>query len=217
MNDFQLNGEKLLSATYRFSTTVQDENLSLNKQYIREVSVKQLNFRNEETKFQLLCKKFSFMDPHITPLIRKTAYVFDVLMVTVSSNGRIKAIENEKEIQGKWERLKIELQKDHAGYVFENYLHSVDLTVHNKAKLIAFLESDKMYGIFFKSLWLYDSIDQINQYTVSRPKNILGITKKTNDKLQSEQYIYQQDYLHEGIKIDNHIQYEILCLGLKIY
>ena len=75
-----------------------------------------------------------------------------------------------KKLQDKWERLKSELQKDHTGYVFDNYLHSVDLTVYNKEKLIAFLESDKMYGLFFKGFWLYDNIDQIPQYTVHRSK-----------------------------------------------
>ena len=100
INDKNLVKSKLLSATYRFSTTIQDENPSLNRQYIREVSVRQLNFRNEKIKFQLLCKKYRFADPHITPLIRKIAYVFDVLMVTIAPDGQIITVENEKKITG---------------------------------------------------------------------------------------------------------------------
>lgn len=209
--------EKLLSATYRFSTTVQDENLNVSKLYIREVLVSQLNFRDEATRFQLLCKKYKFDDPQITPLICKTAYIFDVLMIKVAPNGSIIAVENAKELQNKWERLKAELQKDHAGYAFENYLHSVDLTIYDTEKLITFLESDKMYGLFFKGLWLNDDEERMVQYKIQKAENTMELTKKASDKLQSEQYSYRDNILTECSKINNHIQYDILCLGLKNY
>ena len=208
--------EKLLSALYRFSTTVHDENPKLQKIYIREVSVSQLNVKNGATKFQLLCKKYKFEDPHITPLIRKMTYVFDVLMVAVNPDGRITAIENEKEMKKKWERLKEELQKDHGGYVFENYIHSVDLTIYEKEKLIAFLESDKMYGLFFKSLWMLDNIDEMSShYKVMKTQSTTKLAKRISSDLQNEQYIFQDNNLKECLKKNNHIQYEILCLGLK--
>lgn len=216
MIDSSLTNEKLINALYRFSTTVQDENGKLQKCYTREVLVSQLQFRKETTKFQLLCKNYTFKDPHITAFIRKTAYVFDVLLLTIDYDGRIVNIENTKQLHIRWERLKAVLKKKHGGSDFENYLQHIDLTIYDNEKLFDFLESDKMYGVFFKGLWMCDKIDDLSlQYIVQKNKEVLKLTERTNQNTQGQQYIFHNHVLHECIKINDHLQFEILCLGLE--
>lgn len=216
MLDSSLTNKKLIAALYRFSTTIQDENKSFHKCYTREVLVSQLQFRKKTTKFQFLCKKYTFQDSQSTAFIRKIAYVFDVLQLVINREGRIVNVENVKQLQRKWERLKAVLKKNHGGPDFENYLQHIDFTIYDNEKLFDFLESDKMYGVFFKGLWMCDKIDDLSsQYIVQKNKEVLKLTERTNQNTQGQQYIFHNHVLHECIKINNHLQFEILCLGLE--
>jgi len=214
MKESSVHSKPLLSAVYQFSSTLQHQNPRLNKKYTRKVWVQQLTFKKETTLYQFLCKKFVFDDPHITALIRKCAYIFDVLLITVARDGHIKAVENEKELARKWERLKENLQKDHFGCEFENYMHSFDSVIYHKEKLHAFLEADKMFGLFLRGLSLLENYDP-NVYDVITLNDNLKLTKKTEQNRLIELYSFQGDLLQEGLKVQGQLQHEVLCCGIE--
>lgn len=205
--------EQLISALYRFSVTINNDKLQ--KCYSREVSIRQLTFKRKTTKFQLLTKKYSFDDPQITALIRKTAYLFDILFLTLDPDHKIISIENEVEVQKRWEKLKKELKPNHTGAAFKNYLQTMDNTLYNTKKLIAFLERDKIFGLFYKGLRLIENHKAHTYYTAVNTKNSLKLLKNTNTESRKELYTYWNGQLIEAYKKYNHIQYEILCLGLR--
>lgn len=189
--------------------------MQLQKRYTRTVQISQLNNQAHAKRYQLLCKKFKFEDPHSTAMIRRTAYVFDILQVRVNINGEIETVENVKQLQNKWESAKAALRKDHIGDDFENYLHTIDLTMYDKDKLLAFLNSDKMYGPFFQGLWLYDNREQIEFAWMKASDTRLRFRHRTEDRVIDEQYIFEKTVLMDYFKISEDLQHEILCLGLK--
>ncbi|WP_443937011.1 hypothetical protein [Pedobacter sp. MW01-1-1] len=201
------------SGTYRFSTTICHENPRLCKRYTREVLVQQLHLKKGETTFQFLCKYYEFDDPHVSVLVRKMAYLFDILLLTIDKEGHILTVENESKLQEKWELLRAALQKEHAGSAWDNYLYSINQILYDSEKLIAFLESNHMYGIFFKGLWLYNHAENEAEYVVERSKFSLSISHQSNHPAKNVTYLFQNNILTEGLILNNHLQYEVLCLG----
>lgn len=207
------DNENMQYGVYRFSTTFQDEDLKDQKLYVRNVLVHQLDTKKGITRFQLLCEKYEFDDPYCMAFIRKTAYLFDELIVSINLDMRIIDIENARSLQKRWEQLKAEIRQNHAGSEFENYVQSIDSTIYDKEKLISFLESYKMYGLFFKGLWIRNNLHQMPSDMIWRDESIIKVTKGEEDESIYEQYIFQDDLVLECLKKENDLQYEMLCLG----
>lgn len=192
---------------YRFCTSIRDSETKRIKRYIRRVKVIKL----ANNKYHLLCLKYEFEDPNAITLVRKIAYVFDEVIVELNSEMKITQLNNSKALQGRWEKTKLELLKNNSGKVVTDYIQSVNETIYNKERLAKFLETDKMYGLFFKSLWLKDNIEDLEQMEVTRKADNRTVIEQKD--AVHKKYIYYNTLLKECFEIKNNRQYEILWLG----
>ncbi|MFZ4863349.1 hypothetical protein ACL9RF_14320 [Sphingobacterium sp. Mn56C] len=206
---------QLLCGLFRFVTMLPGPGEKRFKRHIREVSVHQLQFKNNGLQYLLLCKKFFFDDSEISAIIRNTAYVFDCLHLDMDVMHRIIAIKNIAEIQRKWERQREIFRKNHAGDAFEQYVGMLDERVYVEEKLIAFLESDTMYGLFFQSLRLCDNIEERSMYKVQHAAHKIMLCSGTAGTAAYEQFVFEKGWPMESLKIVDTLQNEVLCLGLK--
>jgi|SRR5690554_4783328 len=192
---------------YRFSTSIYDNKTKRTKQYVRRVKVIQL----AENEYRLLCIKYEFDTPTAIALVRKVAYLFDEIILELDKDKNIVRIKNVPSIQKRWEKTKQILLKDHSGKAVQNYFNIVNSTIYNNQRLYKFLESDKMYGLFFKSLRLLKNNKSIKHMEVSKSEDKL-ILQELNDS-NKKKYIYENHLLKECYEINDNIRHEILLLG----
>lgn len=206
--------KELHAGLYRFSSSSYDERFKVHKHYVREVKVYQLNFPREWNTYRLYCKHFIFDDPYITTLIRKIAYVFDVLTLRLGLDNQLLAVENKEEVQRKWDKTKADLQRNHQGLGFDRYIQSIDDMLNADDKLLSFVSSKEMYGLFLQGLRLqmnssltsdYQQIEHIRDRTI--------LTNRKDDNSIVEQYVLQHNAVIEGFQIQDNTQYELLWIG----
>lgn len=205
--------DELFSASYRFSSDSYDEQYKIQRRYIREVKIYQVHFPREYNTYRLYCKRYVFDDPYCTALIRKVAYVFDVLTLKVSLDNQLLSIDNMDEIKVKWDKTKEDLQRNHRGDEFDRYMSSIDDMLNNPDKLIAFTSSDKMYGLFLKSLVIQQNVDESAYRSVRVVRNRKVLTNIGEDNRLLEQVVIENGKVIEFFQVIGNTQYELLWIG----
>lgn len=205
------DSKKLHYALYRFSTCDYDEEFKKVKHFVREVRVIQMHFPKDWVTYKFYCKRFIFDEKSTTVLMRKVAYIFSVLSVRVDLNGTPILIDNLKQLQTKWEKTKADLQRNHRGEVFESFMLTIDETLNNQEKLLAFVSNNKMLGLFIKQLVFNDSVKNEN-FILNEIKNRKVYTKSLSET-QYEKFIFQNEEFLEAIIKQNNLQYELLWIG----
>lgn len=205
------DNKKLLDGLYRFSTSIYDEESRTRKYFVREVRVLQMHFPKNWVTYKFYCKRFIFDDKQTTVLMRKVASIFSVLSVRVDLNGTPILIDNMEQLQSKWNKTKVDLQRNHQGEVFENYMLTIEETINNQEKLLAFVSNNKMLGLFFKHLCFIDSVKNEN-YILNEIKNRKVYTN-TFSETQGEKFIFQNEDFIEAFIKQNNTQYELLWIG----
>lgn len=195
------------ASIYRFCTTIKHKETKRTIKYIRRVKATSL----EPNIYHLFCLKYEFHNPSAIALVRKVAYVFDEVIIELDTNKKIINIKNSKAIQKRWEKTKQDLLKNNSGPAVKTYLQTVNKTIYKEGSLFSFLESDKMYGLFLKSLWLIENkaiLDKMEVIETADNQTIIEQKASVHKK-----YIYKNSLLKECYEIKDNKQYDILCLG----
>jgi hypothetical protein len=94
-------------------------------------------------------------------LLKEDLFAFGIIVIGVNEKGEIAKIYNLKEMQDRWEKRKRELRKDYSGYEFEVFLHDNSNVLRNEEKVISFLNSKKMFGLYFHGLFGKNDISEM--------------------------------------------------------
>lgn len=103
--------------------------------------------------FHFCCEKYGTQNTKIPFFLRKMAFLFSNLVIISTKNGKIIDFYSLREIQKKWNELKKNVLLHEKGEEINCYIEKIERIVTDKTKIIAFLGSDLMYGLFFNEKW----------------------------------------------------------------
>lgn len=177
--------------TYRFESIVSEEimpNYISEMKYTRIAEIFFLKKQKELYQYQILCTKFDFSDQDtaIGFFLKKISYLFDELDVYADEENNIVKINNISNLRLRWQDLKTNLWETNKGDVVENYFRSISTVLGNEQKLISFLQSYNMFGLYFNG--------QLGQY----PDDGKRIKMITEEKTK---YLHKEDLSSEETEI----------------
>lgn len=209
----ETNGKDSFALTYNFTSYVKNDSKIQDNSYSREVEVYKTTVTEKIIKYDFFCLKFEIKGPNNISYIKKVAYAFDEISILVNDNGKIIDVTKPADMDERWEETKKKILLDYKGDVITNYLKQIDETIEVKEKLMAFLQSDNMYGLFLKALSEIDNPIKSSRIKIERKEGIKIITPKTESKEETEQYTFKDNILNYVIKTVPNIKYEIKFLG----
>ena len=139
------------------TTNLKKVNHGWQKTYERKAEILFLGRKEELRLFQVITTKIILKSNKALPnksLLTKLGYIFDYLELGINDKGLIKKVFNKKEILLRFQDIKKQIEKDYYGLELEQLLHSISKTIENEEKLIAFLHSYKMFGLYFTGLYI---------------------------------------------------------------
>ena len=146
-------------ADYQLSTQLRNKKGQIQKTFTRDIKILDVQVLDNRTKYHLFVLKFGFEDPKFQQFLKKIAYVFDEIEVWIDQEGHIVEVVNPEKIQQRWIKAKSKVLEENGGKVLLDYLQTVEETVYSNEELIAFLEIDKMFGVFFRGMTLGNQLD----------------------------------------------------------
>lgn len=191
---------KEFSGNYTFISKVYEKGKQ-EKIFTRDVNVYHLDITNTTATYLLYCVKYGFDDPEFQPFLKKIAYLFDEINVTVDNNGKIISIDkkNISEIEKRWEVTRKKILEGNSGQVLLDYLKTTDKMIKNNGLLYEFLQSDKMYGMIFSGMANYE-----NKIKKSKNKKALETIKISSEPpISGEKYTFQNGILIEAQKTES--------------
>jgi hypothetical protein len=139
------------------TTNLKKVNHGWQKTIERKVEIIYLGRKEKYRLFQVLTIKIILKSNKAFPnksLLTQLGYVFDYLELGINDRGLIKKVFNQKEVLLRFQDLKKQIEKDHYGLELEQLLHSLAKTIEDEEKLISFLHSYKMFGLYFTDLYV---------------------------------------------------------------
>lgn len=139
------------------TTNLKKVNYGWQKTYERKVEILFLGRKENLRLFQVLTTKIILKSNKALPnkiMLTQLGYVFDYLELGINDKGLIKKVLNQKEVLLRFQDIKKQIEKDHYGFELVQLLHSLAKTIEDEEKLIAFLHSYKMFGLYFTGLYV---------------------------------------------------------------
>jgi hypothetical protein len=198
--------------SYTFTSNVKNERKMQDNTYLRKVEIYKTNVTEKIMKYDFLCMKFEIKGSNNVKYIKKVADVFDEISILVDANGKIIDVTKPTNMDERWLEAKEKILLDYKGKAITNYLKQVDETIEDKEKLMAFLQSDNMYGLFIKGLSELENLSESSKIKIKRKEGIKIITPKTESNEETEQYTFKDDVLNYAFKTLGNIKYEIKFL-----
>jgi hypothetical protein len=152
---------------YRFTTrTIESFNSkhSIEKKIIRDVELTYMGKRKGLFVFHLLTTKVALNSNRgirNAKLLKEDFFAFGNIVIGVNEKGEIVKIYNLKEMQDRWEKSKRELRKDYMGYEFNVFVTDISNVLRNEEKTLLFLNSKKMFGLYFHGLFGKNDIKEV--------------------------------------------------------
>ena len=159
LKEYHLNPEIGAQYTYRFETIVDDfTNVKrpIQKSYIRNVLIMPIGKQDNLQVYQIFTAKIIIKSNVAVAdeyLIKQLGYAFDEIEAGVDYTGKIIRIYNLKELQFRWNLTREKLEQEYIGVAVEVYFRSIDAILNDEQKLIEFLSSYKMFGLYFHGLF----------------------------------------------------------------
>ena len=230
---------------YRIETIRIDRSMpkkAYEKIWIRDVEIIYTGKEHGLYRYHLLCSNINFRAdlsvPGIT-FLRRAAYLFDEIKISVTQNGEIIKINNLAVLQKRWACIQQELAGDNKGAAVDSFFYSISNSIADEGKLIEFLSGYKMYGLYFNGLWGNNILNKIYKrqkvdYDLLQGKfieencsakllgtetvfSVMADVEKETVKQYEGQFIYNAERLTEGIVEIEHendqIKYSILWVG----
>ena len=159
LKEYHLNPEIGAQYTYRFETIVDDfTNIKrpIQKSYIRNVLIMPIGKQDNLQVYQIFTAKIIIKSNVAVAdeyLIKQLGYAFDEIEAGVDYSGKIIRIYNLKELQFRWNLTREKLEQEYIGVAVEVYFRTIDAILNDEQKLIEFLSSYKMFGLYFHGLF----------------------------------------------------------------
>lgn len=204
---------------YNFSaeiTNLISPNKGWQKTIKRDVEIIYLGRKEGLHFYQVLTIKINLSSnktfPNL-PLLKKIVYIFDYIEVGTNNKGLIQKIFNIADLKLRMQKIKTLLEIDNTGVAFMKLFESISELLQNEKKLIQFLESYKMFGLYFNGLnksyqeakaksiiktRVLDDLDQIQvqeEITCTESNNNLHFTV---NKISKEQQIIKYNGLYKN-------------------
>lgn len=208
----EINGKDSFALFYNFTSYVKNDAKIQDNTYSREVEVYKTRVTEKVMKYDFFCLKFEIKGPNNVSYIKKAAYVFDEISVLADDHGKIIDVTKPADMDKRWEETKKKILLDYEGEAITNYLNLIDKTIEDKVKLMAFLQSDAMYGLFLKAVSEIDYPAESSKIKIKRKEGVKISTPKTESKEQTEQYTFKGIILDYAVKTVANIKYEIKFL-----
>lgn len=145
--------------SYRFETIVDDfsiEKRPIQKSYIRDVQIMPIGKAEYLDVYQIFTAKISIKSNVAVAdeyLIKQIGYAFDEIEAGVDYTGKIVRIFNKAELSSRWQKTSRELEKEYEGSFIQSYFSEIAMILKDETKLIEFLSSYKMFGLYFHGLF----------------------------------------------------------------
>jgi hypothetical protein len=121
----------------------------------RKVEIIYLGKKEDFRLYQILTTKIILTSNKAFPnkaLLIKIGYVFDYIEVGLNDKGFIKKIFNIHDLELRFEEIKRNLKRDNYGEVFLHFLNGIEALLQDEKKVIEFIQSFKMFGLYFNGL-----------------------------------------------------------------
>lgn len=145
--------------SYRFETIVDDfsnKRSPVQKSYIREVQIMPIGREGYLDIYQIFTAKISIKSNVAVAdeyLIKQIGYAFDEIEAGVDYTGKIVRIFNIKELSSRWDKTSSKLAVEYEGNFIQNYFSQISRILNDETRLIEFLSSYKMFGLYFHGLF----------------------------------------------------------------
>lgn len=225
------------------TTNLVKVNRGWQKKVERKTEIVYLGRKDGFRFFQLLTTKIILTSDKAFPnkaLLMKLGYVFDYIEVGVNDKGCIKRVFNMDSLKLRLQEIRNHLEIDHEGEAFIQLINEIVELLQDEKKIVRFLQSYKMFGLYFNGLYqrfqettlnpimkqqiLYD-FDQLKiQQEVTFIENNNDYTfavKKKSEEEKIEKYngIYKTEYnqlIMGSIEVENektNIKYSASWVG----
>lgn len=190
-----------LSKTYCYHFITETTNLAkVNRDWQKKVERKTeiiyLGRKEGFRLFQLLTTKIIMTSSKAFPnksLLIKLGYVFDYLEVGVNDKGCIQRVFNIDDLKLRLQETKNHLEIDHEGEGFVQLINEIFELLLDEKKIVRFLQSYKMFGLYFNGL--YQRFQETSSNPIIRPQvlydfNQLKIQEKVAFTENNNSYIF---------------------------
>ena len=209
----------------------------------RNIKICFSGIENNLRRYQVLCMELvienNYMGLAIERIVRKHQNVFDEVIMYVNNNGSILEIINIDEIQERWEETKKELKEQNQGIDFENYLAENDDFFDDPERILKYISSKVMYGLYFNDCWGFHDLKKprykdlkliLDEPREMHDRHTLHLAKpyshdskmiwntETDEKTQLCEMIFKNNQLEHALLEINEpnklTNYSLLCLTL---
>lgn len=145
--------------SYRFETIVDDfsnKRSPVHKSYIREVQIMPIGKEGYLDVYQIFTARISIKSNVAVAdeyLIKQIGYAFDEIEAGVDYTGKIVRIFNMKELGSRWVSTYQKLEHEYEGSYIQSYFNQISRILNDEARLIEFLSTYKMFGLYFHGLF----------------------------------------------------------------
>lgn len=145
--------------SYRFETIVDDfsnKRSPVHKSYIREVKIMPIGKEGYLDVYQIFTAKISIKSNVAVAdeyLIKQIGYAFDEIEAGVDYTGKIVRIFNKEELSSRWDKTRERLEVEYEGKFIQNYFSQISKILNDETRLIEFLSTYKMFGLYFHGLF----------------------------------------------------------------
>lgn len=159
IKEYHLKPEIGAQYNYRFETIVDDfsnQRRTIQKSFVRDVMIMPIGKQDNLDVYQIFTAKiFIKSDVAISDeyLIKQLGYAFDEIEAGVDYSGKIIRIYNLNALQFRWDLKRQELEQEYIGVAIQSYFNAIGGILNDEIKLIEFLSSYKMFGLYFHGLF----------------------------------------------------------------
>lgn len=159
LKEYHLEPKIGVRYTYRFETVHDDfanEKKAISTSYTREIWIMPIARQDTLDVYQIFLAKMTIKSNVAVAdeyLIKQLAYVFDEIEVAVDFSGKIVSIYNMGALRFRWRLKRVKLEQEYVGVTVQAYFRTIDVLLDDEQKLIQFLSSYKMFGIYFHGLF----------------------------------------------------------------
>ncbi len=208
----QTNEEDSDALYYIFTSLVKNDAEHKDNTYTREVEIFKTTVDEKIIKYDFFCTNFEFKGPNNISYIRRVAYIFDEISILVDDSRRIIDVTKPADMDQRWKKTKEKILLEYKGEIITNYLKQIDQTIEDKEKLMFFLQSDDMYGLFIKASSELDNPAKTSEIKINIEEGTKIITPKNKSNEETEQYTFKGNALNYAVKTVSNIKYEIKFL-----
>ncbi len=158
---------------YRFTTRMIDssnKNRIIDYKVIREVEITYMGKRKELFVYHVLTTRVRIESDQTVKnkkLLKENIFAFGIIVLGVNEKGEIVKVYNLEEMENRWNKRTQTLREHNSGYEFEYFVNDIYNVLRNEEKILFFLNSRNMFGLYFHGLFGKNDINEIPKKRVA--------------------------------------------------